>query len=220
LSCEEVTTSDPPQPRASKQHVYEMSLPRGYDGSKYLKELVLLKSDNRLEHWTVIARNKTDTGAGAFAQARTKDGKLLRFVWACYSTDPSVKTNDIYYQSDDEGKTWKKMPAFVSDRFAWYPHRLRTLRDGTLVLAAPRAAKWGKDSDYPIRAAMKLDTVSDMEMMLFFFSHDQGRTWSNPLPIFSGQTVSENRFRRTARRKLVVHQQQHLCQPGPPDGVS
>ena len=39
--------------------------------------------------------------------------------------------------------------------FAWYPHRLRTLRDGTLVLAAPRGAKWGKDSDYPIRAAMK-----------------------------------------------------------------
>ena len=92
----------------------------------------------------------------AFSPNYAKDGRLLRFVWACYSRAPAVKTSDIFYQSLDEGKTWNKMPTFVSDRFAWYPHRLRTLRDGTLVLAAPRAPKWGKDSDYPIRAAMKL----------------------------------------------------------------
>ena len=116
-----------------------MSLPRGYDSSKYLKEHVLLKSDDRLEHWNVVARSKSDaSGLGDFSQARTKNGNLLRFVWACYSTDRSVKTSDIYYRSDDEGKTWEKMPTFVSDRFAWYPHRLRALRDGTLVLAAPQ----------------------------------------------------------------------------------
>jgi hypothetical protein len=32
-----------------------------------------------------------------------------------------VKPNEIYYRSDDAGKTWKKMPPFVSDHFAWYP---------------------------------------------------------------------------------------------------
>ena len=37
-----------------------MSLPRGYDNSKYLKEHVLLKSDASLEHWNVIARSKSD----------------------------------------------------------------------------------------------------------------------------------------------------------------
>ncbi len=213
LGCEETRSTDPPQPRASKQFVYEMSLPRGYDSSKYLKELVLLKSDDDLQNWTVVSRTPTRTGGGSFAQARTKNGNLLRFVWACYSPDPSVKTSDIYYQSADEGKTWKIRPAFVSDRFAWYPHRLRTLRDGTLVLAAPRAPKWGKNSDYPIRAATKLDTVSDMEMMLFF-SHDQGVTWSNPLPIFSGQTVSETDFVELPDGNLLFINNSLFANPG------
>src|SRR5262249_50808255 len=92
LCCQELTSTDPPQPRASKQHVYEMSLPRGYDSSKYLKELVLLKSDSTLQHWKVISRTPTNTDGGAFAQASTPSGRLLRFVWACYSTDPLLKT--------------------------------------------------------------------------------------------------------------------------------
>jgi hypothetical protein len=213
LSCQEVTSTDPPQQRASKQHVYEMSLPRGYDSSKYLKELVLLKSDNALQHWNVISRTPTQTDGGAFAQASTPSGALLRFVWACYSTDPKVKPNEIYYRSNDAGKTWNKMPPFVSDRFAWYPHRLRTLRDGTLVLAAARAAKWGADSDYPIRAAMNLDTVSDMEMMAFF-SHDEGRSWSNSLPIFSGQTVSETDFVELPDGNLLFINNSIFANPG------
>src|SRR3954465_9757663 len=46
IGCEEVTTPENPQSRASTQWVYEMSLPRGYDKSKYRMELVLLKSDD------------------------------------------------------------------------------------------------------------------------------------------------------------------------------
>jgi hypothetical protein len=213
LSCQEVTATDPPQPRASKQYVYEMSLPHGYDSSKFLKEQVLLESDSSLKNWTVVARTPIQGSFGSFAQARTKDGRLLRFIWACYSPDPSVKSSDIYYQSSDGGKTWQKMPTFVSGGFAWYPHRLRTLRDGTLVLAAPRAPKWGRDSDYPIRAAMKLDTVSDMEMMLFF-SHDEGRTWSNPLPIFSGQTISETDFIELPDGNLLFTNSSIFANPG------
>ncbi len=213
LSCQEVTSTNPPQPRASKQHVYEMSLPRGYDSSKYLKELVLLKSDETLQHWNVISRTPTQTDGGAFAQASTNGRGLLRFVWACYSTDPSVKPNEIYYRSDDAGKTWNKMLPFVSDRFAWYAHRLRTLRDGTLVLSAARGAKWGTDSDYPIRAAINLDAISDMEMMAFF-SRDEGRSWSNPLPIFSGQTVSETDFVELPSGDLLFINNSIFANPG------
>ena len=46
---------------------------------------------------------------------------------------------------------------------------------------------------YHAKRAMRLDVVSDTEMMLFF-SRDQGKTWSNPLPVLSGQTVSETDF--------------------------
>ena len=89
-----------------------------------------------------LARDLARTGAisaqrGSFAQARTKDGRFLRFVWSCYSLDPSVKPNEIYYESGDNGKTWIKMPTFVDPHFAAQSNRLRTLHDGTLVLALP-----------------------------------------------------------------------------------
>jgi hypothetical protein len=213
LGCEEVTTPDKPRARASTQFVYEMSLPRGYDKSKHQMELVLLRSDDQLKTWNVISREEVKATGGSFAQARTRDGNFLRFVWACYSLDPSVKPNEIYQRSTDDGKTWKKMPPFVSNRFAWYPHRLRTLRDGTLVLCCPRASKWGKGTDYPIRAAMRLDTVSDMEMMLFI-SQDQGKTWSNPLPIFSGQTVSETDFVELPDGNLLFINNSIFATPG------
>jgi hypothetical protein len=194
INCTEVTT--PPSPtttRATTQFVYEMGLPRGYDTSKYLQELVLLKSSDAMKSWDVVSRRAVTANGGSMGQACTPDGVLHGFVWACYSRDAGTKTSDIYQVSRDGGRTWTAGPTFVSDRFAWYPQRLRALRDGTLVLCAPRAARWGRGTAYPIRTSIKLDVVSDMEMMLFV-SHDHGKTWSNPLPILSGQTVSETDF--------------------------
>ena len=213
LGFVEITTSDKPQPRASKEFIYGMALPRGYDTSKHKQELVLLKSSDNLKTWQKRGRETVVANGGAFAQARTRGGKLLRFVWAVYSRDPATKPNEIYYQSSDDGKSWRKMSPFVSERFAWYPHRLRTLRDGTLVVCIPRAARWGVGTDYPIRSALRLDTVSDMEMMLFF-SRDEGATWSNPLPIFSGQTVSETDFVELPDGTLLFFNNSIFATPG------
>ena len=213
LGCEEVTTPDKPLAGASRQWLYEMSLPRGYDKSKYQMDLVLLRSDDDFKTWNVISREATRTDGGSFAQARTKQGRFLRFVWACYSPDPSRNPGEIYYQSVDDVKSWEKMPPFVSPHFAWYPHRLRTLRDGTLVLCAPRAFKWGQGTEYPIRAAIRLDTVSDMEMMLFF-SYDEGQSWAGPLPILSGQTVSETDFVELPGGNLLFFNNGIFATPG------
>jgi hypothetical protein len=213
LGFVEITTPPKPATRATTQFVYEMSLPRGYDTSKFLQELVLLRSTDDLQTWKEIGRQRVIANGGSFAQAQTPDGVLHRFVWACYSRDPSVKPNEIYYQSRDDGKTWKLMPPPVSDRFAWYPHRLRTLRDGTLVLCCPRAPRWGKGSDYPIRAALRLDVVADMEMMLLF-SHDHGKTWSNPLPVLAGQNVSETDFVELPDGNLLLINNSIFATPG------
>lgn len=232
IGCEEVTTPREPQPRASKQWVYGMGLPRGYDKSKYLMELVLLQSDDQFKTWKVLSREPVRASGGSFAQARTVDGKFLRFVWACYSLEPSTKPSEICYQSLDDGKTWKKMPPFVSEHFVWYPHRLRTLRDGTLVLCAPFASKWGEGTESPLRTAIKLDAVNDMQMALFL-SHDEGQTWSGPLPILSGQTVSETDFVELPDGDLlfvnnsifatpgrqIVHREGNRFTPGPLERV-
>lgn len=213
IGCEEVTTPTTPLPPATKEWLYGMSLPRGYEQSKFVKQLVLLQSDDALKSWRVISRENVKESGGSFGQARTKDGHFLRFVWTCYSEDLSEKPNEIFYESSDDGKTWNKQTPFVSGRFAWYPHRLRTLRDGTLVLCAPRAFKWGKGTDYPVRAAIKLDNVSDMEMMLFF-SRDEGRTWSNPMPILSGQAVSETDFVELTDGNLLFINNSIFAHPG------
>jgi hypothetical protein len=195
LTCEEVTRPDHPLPRSSPEKLYEMGLPRGYDKSQHQMEVVMLESNDGLETWQEISRQpgRYQHSAGSFGQARTRDGRFLRFAWSCYSLDPSVAPNEVLYESDDNGRTWKKMPPFHDAHFVSWPHRLRTLRDGTLVLCVPMRPKWGKGSDYPTRTARRLDVTADMQMSLFI-SHDQGRTWSGSLPILPGQNVSETDF--------------------------
>jgi hypothetical protein len=215
LTCEEVTRPKKPLPQCSRQQWYEMSLPVGYDKSQYRMQMVMLESRDQLKTWKVISREpcRFQHSAGSFGQARTNDGRFLRFVWSCYALDPAVKANEIFYESGDNARTWKKMPAFHDPHFASYPHRLRTLRDGTLVLAVPLAPRWGRGTDRPVRASMRLDTPNDMQMTLFF-SHDQGRTWNGPLPVFGGQNVSETDFVELPNGNLLLFNNSIFAHPG------
>jgi hypothetical protein len=144
-----------------------MGLPTGYDKSPFRMEAVLLESADGLETWRVVSRTpyRHHHTVGQFGTCRTRDGRFLRFIWACYSLDPSVAANRIGYGSDDDGRSWRGMPAFHHDRFAGFPHRLRTLRDGTLVLCLPLAPRWGTP-ERPSRTCRDLLAVGEMQMNL------------------------------------------------------
>lgn len=215
IGCEEVSRPKQPLPQTSRLAWYGMGLPVGYDKSQYLMEAVLLESTDDLKTWKVISREayRHQHSVHQFGSARTKDGRFLRFNWACYSLDPTVKTNEILRVSSDNGKTWKRVPPFLTDRFAYYPHRLRTLRDGTLVLCLPIAPRWGKDADRPVRTAMRLDANNEMKMTLFF-SFDQGRSWQGPLPIFDGVIVSETDFVELPDGNLLFFNNRIFAKPG------
>jgi len=215
LTCEEVTRPDPPLPKCTRQQWYEMSLPDGYDKSQYRMEIVMLESQDNMKTWRVISRQpvRFQHSAGSFGQARTTDGRFLRFLWSCYSLDPTVHPNEILYESTDNGQTWVKKPPFHNDNFVSYPHRLRTLHDGTLVLCVPLAPKWGQGTDLPVRGATRLDVINQMQMSLFF-SFDQGRTWRGPLPIFGGQTVSETDFVELPSGDLLFVNNSIFANPG------
>lgn len=215
LTCEEVTRQRQPLPQCSRQQWFEMGLPNGYDKSPYLMEVVMLQSRDDLKTWEVVSRQpcRFQHSAGSFGQARTNDGRFLRFTWAGYSLDPTVKPNEIYQVSEDGGRTWKKMPAFHDSHFASYPHRLRTLRDGTLVLCVPLAPRWGKGTERPTRTCLRLDAAGEMQMTLFI-SHDQGKTWNGPLPIFGGQNVSETDFVELPEGHLLFFNNSIFAHPG------
>ncbi len=215
IGCEEVSLPQTPLPQASPEAIYQMALPNGYDKSQYLMEAVLLESSDDMLTWNVISREpyRHHHAVHQFASARTRDGRFLRFNWACYALDPATRTNEILRVSADGGLTWKPAPAFVPDRFAYFPHRLRTLRDGTLVLCMPIAHRWGPRQDAPVRTATRLNVNNDMRMTLFF-SFDSGMTWDGPLPILDGQNVSETDFVELANGHLLIFNNSIFAKPG------
>ncbi len=194
IGCEEVSLPGTPLPQSSPEAIFGMGLPNGYDKSQYLMEAVLLESTDDLQTWKVISREpyRHHHTVAQFATAKTSNGRFLRFNWACYDLDPRTKTNEILRVSSDNGRTWEPAAPFLPDRFAYYPHRLRTLRDGTLVLCLPMAPRWGAagithpDGDQPQREQRYEDVA--------VFQLRRGGSWAGPLPILDGQNVSETDF--------------------------
>ena len=195
ITCEEMGKPDRELPRMTREQLYEWCIPREYDESQNGRELVMLESKDALQTWNVMSRQpcRMRHSAGTFAQARTADGRFLRFGWATQWMDPDRPLGKISFVSHDDGDTWHEQPEFHSPRFSSCAHRLRTLRDGTLVLAIPFSLPYGRGTDYPVRSCANLDAEGSMWMNLSF-SYDQGRNWTPPLPIYGGHTVSETDF--------------------------
>ena len=114
LTCEEVTRPENPLPKISRERWYEMAMPVGYDKSQYLMEAVILESIDGMRTWREVSREAYHYHHSIFqfATARTGDGRLLRFVSAWHSLDEPFRPNEIFYESRDNGKTWRKMPPF------------------------------------------------------------------------------------------------------------
>ena len=214
LTCEEATRPETPLSRCTPRQWYGMGLPVGYDKSQYRMEAVILESKDGMNTWQVISRQpyRHHHSVHQFATARTRDGRFLRFIWACYSLDDSVAPNDILYESSDNGATWQKMPPFHDPHFVSFPHRLRMLRDGTLVLCVPLRRGWG-DPERPTRTCRDLNAMGETQMTLFF-SFDQGRTWDGPLPIYGGGNVSETDFVELPSGHLLCINNSIFTHPG------
>ncbi len=216
LGCEEVWKPETPLPTCDPERWHTMVLPDGYDKSGLAMEAVILESTDQMRTWQVISRwpAHMQHTVGQFGTARTRDGRFLRFVWACYNLDPSPAPNEILFESADNGKTWQQRPAFHDPRFFSYPHRLRTLRDGTLVLAIPfGSAWWGPHRQKPNRIAVNLNADTN-EQMTLYFSADQGKTWTGPVTIYGGQTVSETDFVELPTGDLLCINNSIFANPG------
>ena len=175
-------------------------------------EMVIAESVDEMKTWNIISREpcRFQHSAGSFGQARTRDGKFLRFVWAGYSLDDDLKPGEIFRVSADNGKTWEKQPSLLDNRFMCFPHRLRTLSDGTLVLAVPICPAFSVERP---RATKNLNTVSEW-LMTLLFSYDQGLTWSQPLPVLNGQEMIETDFVELPSGDLLLIASSMWANPG------
>lgn len=218
LTCEEVTRPEIPLPQCSREQWYCLNLPSGgYDKSQYRMEVVLLESTDDMKTWKVISREpcRYHHTAGTYAnQMRTRDGRFLRFVGAHYDLNPKTKANETLYESSDEGKTWQLMPPFMDARFASYPHRLRMLRDGTLVLFTLYVPLPRPGTDRPMYNIRRLDVATGEEQMLLFFSHDQGRTWQGPTSVYPSNYASETDFVELPSGDLLFIRNSIFANPG------
>jgi len=196
LGFDEVTVPDQPMPQVTAQQFYEFCQPSKYDKSQYLMEMVLLESRDYLQSWRQISREpvRFHHASHSFSQARTSDGRFLRFITAKYSLIPQWRPNEIFLESKDNGKTWNKMPPFLVDGPLWYfPHRIRALKDGTFVLCIGAYPDYGKGTERPVRAAIDLNALNESQLFVFF-SFDQGKTWAGPISVLCGITPGETDF--------------------------
>jgi hypothetical protein len=192
-----------------------MGLPDGYDKSMLQIDVVLLESKDHCASWSVISRWPLhfQHSAGAFGAVQTRDGRFLRTVWSCYGLDGSAHPGEILYESRDGGKSWQKLPAMLDARFAAYPHRMKQLRDSTIVLAVPYHEMWGRDATLPLRTSSRIEAENEMQMSLFF-TQDEGRGWQGPTLIFAGKNVSETDFVELPSGDLLVFLNSIFPTPG------
>ncbi len=219
LAFDERTRSEEPLAKPTRQWWYEMGQPAGYESSQYRCWVVVLESTDSMGSWQMVARTESaspgDPVTSRKPMARTKDEGFLAGCWASYAYDPAVKAkaNEVLYQSSDNCHTWKKLPPLHDPHFISYPYHVRALHDGVLVLICPLSPPWGPGTSRPTRISVNLDAVNEMQMALFF-SHDQGRTWQGPLPIFPGQTVSETDFVELPSGNLLFFNNSIFATPG------
>ncbi len=195
VAFEEVSRPEKPLSKSPAELTYAIGLPQGYDKSQFLMEAVIIESTDEMQSWHEVSRKgyRFHHTVGLYGgSGRTRNGKFLRFHWPVYCFDRSVKPNEILEVSEDDGKTWINKGSFHDAHFTGYPHRLRMLRDGTLVVCVPLWPRFGT-SERPIRASCNPYAVGEYSMTLFF-SFDQGQSWEGPLPIYAGQRVSETDF--------------------------
>jgi len=215
IAYEEVTRPQNPLPQCTPEQWSAMGLVRGYDKSQYLLEAVILESTDDMKTWREISRKpcRFHHTIGLYGGcARTRDGRFLRFIWPCYCIDGSLKPNEILEVSEDDGRTWQNMGAFHDPHFTSHPHRLRTLRDGTLVLCLPLCPLWPTPGR-PSRCCGNPNAISECQMTLWF-SFDQGRTWEGPLPVYGGQSVSETDFAELPSGDLLLINNSIFAFPG------
>jgi hypothetical protein len=178
-----------------------MNLPHGYhtalcNGDKTIVyEHVVLRSGDQGKTWTEIGRHVSPYDA-TFAWTCLRDGRFIRGMCNSYEEfDPAKPIVFWTETSSDGGNTWKKGKEFFEGHSGSgsHPHRLKRLKDGTLVVLITHEAAFGPGRERIGRNA-KRPYVRQENTAFILFSKDNGESWAGPLTIFPGALTYEPDF--------------------------
>jgi hypothetical protein len=115
--------------------------------------------------------------AEAHAACMTRDGRVLRMLRPDSARPRGAHGGEPLFVSSDSGRTWHQGPPLLPARFALYPHRVRQLRDGTIVMAAAYGEAGGESRP----------GAEQRRIPALFFSYDEAKTWQGPVGVLAGR---------------------------------
>lgn len=152
----------------------------GYDMTGLDLRNVHLRSSDGGTTWTQVSADPFKScmnGVTGEAETALSNGTILRGVWGYYLPyNPELPKTGYLERSRDGSKTWGK-PEIVLDpeRYSAWPKRLRTLRDGRLLLL-------GGVARAPANSRTR-EEYSGLFEPLLMVSKNQGKRWSGPIAV-------------------------------------
>jgi hypothetical protein len=142
---------------------------------------VHLRSADAGRNWKQVSADPFQTcmnGVTGEAETALADGTILRAVFGYYLPyNPELPQTAFLQRSTDGSATWSK-PEVPLDatRYLTWPRRIRTLRDGRLLLLT---------GVVPIQPGVEpqREEFARQIVPMLVMSADQGKTWKGPLPV-------------------------------------
>ncbi len=169
---------------APLENIEAMALPYRYlpaffasANPNLVSEYVYVKSSDAAKTWRPVGRCPAPCRHAY--HAGFPDGRMVR-AWAggVWSELVSDRWSIRVEESFDHGNTWRPI-AELMEGFGWFPHRLKKLRDNTLILSGAAIPTFGKNGFVPQRSS-QYDGQMEYYMSAFFASGDGGYHWTGP----------------------------------------
>ena len=165
-------------------------------------ESVYMKSSNGGKTWEETGRAFSNGGY----MAGYPDGRMVRFQYGQHHMHPERGQDrhvTIVEDSRNGGKTWNPIARLLPG-FTFSPHRLRKLRDGSLVASGVVRPTMGPGGSRATRQTMYPGERDWAMLAALMFSPDAGYTWTGPHYVLQGVMAWEPDFVELSDGRLLM----------------
>jgi len=155
----------------------------GYDMTGLDMRNVHLRSTDAGKSWEQVSADAFQSCMNGVTEAETAlpDASIVRGVFGYYLPyNPELPKTGYLERSTDGSKTWGKPEMLLNpEKYTAWPKRIRTLRDGRIIVI-------GGIAYVPANSRSREEYCGLLEPLLMV-SKDNGKTWSDPIPVVPAQ---------------------------------